>query len=152
MVDKSCGLCGGTMRGKRPHARFCSKICRGRRRPDNRDRERARDRRRNAANPEKTMLKWARQRARLFGLPFTITPEDIAIPERCPALGINLERGARGRAASPSLDRIFPELGYIPGNVVVVSFAANRIKSNASPEELVRVASFYSHLAAAHTS
>ena len=37
--------------------------------------------------------------------------------------------------------------GYIVGNVIVVSFRANTIKSNATVEELERVAFFYRGLA-----
>lgn len=36
----------------------------------------------------------------------------------------------------PSLDKIIPKLGYVKGNVWVVSNKANRIKSNATIEEL----------------
>lgn len=42
--------------------------------------------------------------------------------------------------ASPTLDRIIPELGYIEGNVVWISDLANRIKSNATEKELYAVA------------
>jgi hypothetical protein len=37
---------------------------------------------------------------------------------------------------SPSLDRIVPEKGYVAGNIRVISQRANRIKSNATVEEL----------------
>lgn len=30
----------------------------------------------------------------------------------------------------PSIDRIVPELGYVKGNVAVISMKANRLKSN----------------------
>lgn len=38
--------------------------------------------------------------------------------------------------ASPTLDRIHPDIGYVPGNVMVISAKANRMKNNASLEEL----------------
>jgi hypothetical protein len=41
---------------------------------------------------------------------------------------------------SPSLDRIDNNKGYIKGNVEVISWKANIMKSNASPEELVEFA------------
>lgn len=44
---------------------------------------------------------------------------------------------------SPSLDKIVPELGYVKGNIVVVSLRANQIKSDATIEELQAVAKFY---------
>lgn len=65
----------------------------------------------------------------------------------CPALGIELSFGGSGRRGptenSPSLDRIIPALGYTKGNVIFVSQKANQIKTNASPEEIIRVGEFY---------
>ena len=44
---------------------------------------------------------------------------------------------------APSLDRLIPELGYVKGNIAVVSTRANIIKRDATPEELMKVAKFY---------
>lgn len=92
----------------------------------------------HAKNPEKVMLNSARNRAKRDGCPCTITKADIVIPEFCPLLGIRLSRNKTD--ASPSLDKIRPELGYVPGNVWVISKRANTIKSNATPEELQMLA------------
>lgn len=93
------------------------------------------------------MVKTAKERAEKLGLPFNITEEDVIIPERCPVLGIPLEIGnGRPMPNSPSLDRIVPELGYVKGNVIVVSHKANTIKNNATPEEIRKVADFYMSL------
>ena len=89
-----------------------------------------------------------RSNARRHGVEFTLQDSDIELPELCPVLGlkINYEPG-RGRSDnSPSFDRIDPSKGYIPGNVIVVCDLANRIKSNATPEQIQRVASFYKNL------
>ncbi len=98
-------------------------------------------------NPDRRMLISARQVAKNKGLPFNLTLEDVAVPDRCPALGIALRsvRGTRLKEA-PSLDRIVPHLGYTKGNVVVVSWHANRIKADATIDELRQVADFYSNL------
>lgn len=81
------------------------------------------------------------------GVPFTITKEDIVIPTHCPILGIPLFRGPRGGGEnSPSLDKVRPELGYVPGNVIVISNRANRLKADATIEELRDIASFYATL------
>jgi hypothetical protein len=83
------------------------------------------------------MVQCAKQRAKKAGVPFSITDEDFEIPEFCPVLGGKLESGTKKyHDNSPSLDRVIPELGYVPGNVVVMSFRANRIKGDASRAEL----------------
>jgi hypothetical protein len=52
-------------------------------------------------------------------------------------LGIPLERtGMNNRDSSPSLDCIVPSLGYIPSNIAVISYRANRIKNDSNLEEL----------------
>lgn len=88
------------------------------------------------------LLEQARHRAKRNNLPFSITVEDILIPTVCPVLGISLEINVgKGRTGtSPSLDRFLPELGYVKGNVNIISDRANSLKSNATPEELRRIA------------
>jgi hypothetical protein len=92
--------------------------------------------------PEQYMMYEARKRARKFGLECTLTPDDIVVPEFCPILGLKLERGKvdKNRDNCPSLDRIVPEIGYIPSNVAVISYRANRIKNNGTSEEHRRIA------------
>lgn len=94
-------------------------------------------------NPIKRLLHGARKRAKAQGLPCTITEEDIIIPQYCPYLGTELETSSpRGSSRSNvySLDKIIPELGYVPGNIEVISHLANTMKSNATEEQLVRFA------------
>jgi hypothetical protein len=86
------------------------------------------------------MLSRARQRARDAGLPCEIGYDDIPIPEKCPVLGIPLvfghsEKKTAPQDDSPSIDRIVPELGYVPGNVAVISYKANLIKNKGTLEE-----------------
>ena len=78
-----------------------------------------------------------RGRAAGKGLPFDLTEADISIPTHCPVLGIPLVTGlGRGlRSNAPSLDRFIPELGYVRGNVEIISYRANVLKSNATLEE-----------------
>jgi hypothetical protein len=102
--------------------------------------------RRNVADPVRIMYQNAKARAKTHGVPFSISIADVAIPDRCPVLGIVLNRkvGTPGFADdSPSLDRVVPELGYVPGNVVVMSMRANRLKSDSHPRELAAVALWY---------
>lgn len=85
----------------------------------------------------------AKGRAKARGLVFALRAEDIVVPEFCPVLGIRLAVGAGVFVdSSPSLDRIRPELGYVPGNVRVISWRANRIKNDASLNELLLIARY----------
>lgn len=89
------------------------------------------------------LLLAARQRAREMHLPFNLTLTDIYVPLICPVLGIPIKTGSlKPVSGSPSLDRIIPKLGYIRGNIIVISFKANTIRSNASLEEIQRVAAY----------
>jgi hypothetical protein len=90
-------------------------------------------------NPHLRLLISARRRSKRKGLPCTITPKDIVIPERCPLLNTPLRRNVGGKVPgpnSPSLDRLIPALGYIPRNVIVISNRANLIKQDATLQEL----------------
>jgi hypothetical protein len=93
------------------------------------------------SHPETVLVRSAKKRAQQRGLPCTITEADIVIPDVCPVLGIPFERGTKSRPAhgSPSLDCFEPALGYIPGNVSVISHRANTIKNNASLEEIEKL-------------
>lgn len=96
---------------------------------------------------KRKMLAAARSRATKSGLPFGITVDDLHIPDRCPVLGTPFVLGGVAATdASPSLDKIVPALGYVPGNVLVVSNRVNRAKSNLSVHELKIIALFYENL------
>jgi len=90
---------------------------------------------------EAYMLDRSKSRAKKKGFEHNITIEDIIIPNKCPLLEIPLFPG-QGEVCSnsPTLDRIDSSKGYIKGNVWVISYKANTIKSNATPEELLRIA------------
>ena len=83
----------------------------------------------------------ARLRAKREGIEFSMTLDDIFIPEFCPYLNIKLERnvGHGGAFSSPSIDRINPKLGYVTKNVLVVSYVANRMKQDATSGEILTV-------------
>lgn len=94
--------------------------------------------RRQYTTPEKYIWAHVKSRTKKRGIEFTITPEDIRIPERCPLLDIPLEFGTnKHKDASPSLDRLDNSKGYVPGNVWVISFAANTMKRDASIPDLI---------------
>lgn len=89
------------------------------------------------ADPRIPMLFNARSRAAASHLPFELTIDDIHIPTVCPVFGTALKRQRGGMTDdSPSLDRLKPCLGYVRGNVWVISMRANRIKADATLAEL----------------
>lgn len=96
------------------------------------------------------MLDNAKARARRDQRDFSLSIEDIIIPDRCPILGIELkpEVGA-GRNNSPSendhapqLDRIDSSKGYVKGNVCVISTKANVQKKNGTAMEFLAITAF----------
>lgn len=99
-----------------------------------------------ARHPERVLLKRAANRAREYGIPFDLVESDIVIPSVCPVYGTPFvaEPGKKGRAnnTSPSLDRVIPALGYVKGNVRVISNRANNLKNNASLEDLERLVDY----------
>lgn len=92
------------------------------------------------ANREKILWERAKTRAKKKDIPFNLELSDISIPEYCPILGLRLATGPSGRKwgsdNSPSIDRIDPDLGYVKGNIQIISWRANTLKKNATLEEL----------------
>jgi len=89
------------------------------------------------------MLLEAKARAVKKGLEFSLKESDLVIPEFCPMLGIKIEQGVLHRAdSSPSIERVDTLKGYVPGNAIVVSWRANRLKSDASIEEMEKIVTF----------
>jgi len=87
----------------------------------------------------------ARLRDRQAGRSGTLKPSDLFWPTHCPVLGIELIYGCdreAGHPANATLDRWDNNLGYEPGNVYVVSWRANQLKSNGTPDELQAVADY----------
>jgi hypothetical protein len=99
-------------------------------------------RRHRANNLVATLVREARARARKQGIKFTITLHDIPpMGEQCPLLGHPFPPSdVRKTPFSPSLDRIDPRKGYVPGNVWIVGYRANRIKNDATADELQQIA------------
>lgn len=93
----------------------------------------------------------ARERATIKGLPCDITPEYLASiwTGVCPIFGYQLEQTApRVRAGTrytippnrSALDRVDSDGGYTRGNVAFLSHQANRLKQNATAEQLRKIA------------
>lgn len=101
-------------------------------------------------DPRLTMLQNAKAGARRAGVPFDLRKEDVHIPARCQVLGMPLEVGSGKRHdGSPSIDRVVPERGYVKDNIRIISWRANRLKSDATLAELRRVVSYLRRSASA---
>jgi hypothetical protein len=91
-------------------------------------------------NPERSILYRSKASAKKKNIPFNLDLSDIKIPKVCPVLGIELLKGKDNSCDnSPSIDKIKPELGYVKGNVRIISQRANLLKSNATIDELEAV-------------
>lgn len=86
----------------------------------------------------------AKLRSAKEGFGFDLEKDDLILPEYCPVLGIRLVIAPGKPAdASPTLDRKNPSLGYVKGNVYVISWLANRLKSNCEdPEVFEKIAKY----------
>jgi hypothetical protein len=93
------------------------------------------------------LINASKQRAKKKNLEHTLTLDELKelYPQdgKCPVFGIILEFGDAGfRDNSPSLDKIDPKGGYTKDNVQVLSWKANRFKTDATVKELEMLLSF----------
>ena len=116
--------------------------------------EKDRFNKRYRVNPIPQLISGFRNRAKKQNVPFNLTVEDMKdliknAADVCPALGVKMEIAklfANDSNYSPSFDRIDPKKGYTKSNIVIVSNRANRIKSDATVDEIRKVADFYEKL------
>lgn len=125
-----------------------AEIAAKRRTPEAREKQRAASKRYREKNLEADMLRIVKSSAKRKGLPFNLTIEDITVPKVCPILGIELFKDGTKGDNTPSVDRIKPELGYVKSNIIIVSLLANKIKTNATAEQILAVGEFYKKLGA----
>lgn len=83
----------------------------------------------------KTAVRAARQRCKKSGIPFSLHWSDVEITDVCPITLLPFRLGQRNRQ-SPSIDRVVPELGYVSGNVRLISWYANAIKRDCSDGDI----------------
>lgn len=87
----------------------------------------------------------AKSRSQNLRVPFNLTPEYLESiwTGSCPVTGLALNKqAARSDEQAAELDRFEPELGYVEGNVAFLSRKINRLKNNASIEELEQLLSW----------
>lgn len=88
----------------------------------------------------------ARKRATKKNLEFNISSKylESIMPNECPIMKVTLlyERYDKHKYTA-SLDRIDSDKGYVKGNVQIISYIANLMKSNATKEELIAFSDYY---------
>jgi len=124
-----CVKCGNDVPRKSagPRGKWCSDACRASYRKEH--------------DPDHR-LHTAKFNAQKRALSFNLNRGDIEWVTHCPILGIELEYNSyeSSNDNSPSIDRINPLIGYEKDNVWVISNKANRMKNDASKEDLVKFA------------
>lgn len=99
---------------------------------------------RKKSDPWGDRIKNAKERSCRYNVPFDIDREYLnsIMTEFCPALEIKLSYidNTTIKDNSATIDRIVPELGYVKGNIQILSHKANRMKTNATRDELVAFA------------
>lgn len=109
---------------------------------NNKDRWKTYDTTKYNYDPKKRLLLKAKTNAKRNNLEFNLSIEDIHIPTHCPYIGcvLTTTRGNGLVQTNMSIDRIDSTKGYVKGNVQVMSYLANRMKSDATEEQLVAFA------------
>ena len=141
---KKCPTCG--KRIKKPKhsglASYC-KTCRKKYTQPHKEKWNRTRREKHKIDPRKEILRCARYRAKRDGYTFSLSIDDIKVPEYCPVLGIPLyTSNGYANDNSPTLDKIAGVLGYQSNNVRVISWRANRLKSDATVEELLKIVDY----------
>jgi hypothetical protein len=150
MRTANCKVCGVKFVPNNGTHKICSDGCR------QEQAKRARDKWRHKAkekwsgyskayrerHPYKAKVVSFKAKATKAGLPFNLDEEWFRdnTPTHCPVLGILLDQGDRDNVSS--VDRMIPEKGYTKENCSIISLKANRLKSNATIEELEKIIAF----------
>lgn len=96
--------------------------------------------------PIKQLYNSLKNSAKKRGIPFSLTLTDLnnlTFPVTCPILGIPIKFNNKQQDDSISIDRIDSSLGYQIDNIIVISWKANRLKSDASISDLNKISNFY---------
>lgn len=96
----------------------------------------------------RSLVNAAKHRSKKNNISFDLTSDYLMsiwpIDNCCPILHtpFTFSEHESSKCQSASLDKIIPSLGYVEGNVQIISFKANRIKNNATAAEILAVADY----------
>jgi len=95
-------------------------------------------------NIENYIYQVAKQSAKKRGLDFNLDISDIVIPDVCPIFNTPFKNETRtGRnPRAPSIDRKDSTIGYVKGNVEIISWRANFLKSNGTAAEFKQLSEY----------
>ena len=92
--------------------------------------------------PAHRLFLLAKRRAKKEKLNFDITTEYLEEiwpkNNKCPILGTEFKSGIENKNQLPTVDKVKREKGYIKGNVAIISFRANSIKSDVDDFEVFK--------------
>src|SRR3546814_868232 len=146
-----CRSCGGVIPpARRSSAVYCSTPCGNRSRSAvyaARNPQKIKEsRERQLSKTERRIHARLKSRAKKDGIPSNLDVSDIIVPPVCPILGTPLvdRTGlkAGGNYNTPSIDRKDPTLGYVKGNIGVISRRANLLKNNITIDEVRRLLAY----------
>lgn len=107
----------------------------------NKDQDAARAGESRKKYPKRWILIRLRHNAKITDVKFDLRESDIPpFPKYCPVfpwIKLRYEIGKGRTPGSVSVDRINNLKGYISGNIRIISWAANKAKSNLSDRELI---------------
>ena len=153
---RDCIICGTDISYRYHNCKYCESCARAMKRKHNRENARKyyrqyikdgriykyrqdmrkRQRKKYREDIQYRLYRRAKSSAAQRNILCTITKADIQVPEKCPVFGTLFSEN-HDTMYRATLDRIDSSKGYEPGNIQVISWLANTMKNNATPEELV---------------
>ena len=93
------------------------------------------------------ILSSSRRSARKRGVEFSLEPDDFSIPTHCPICSLEMVRASPTETPPNTftVDRIDSAIGYIAGNVEIICFRCNTIKSYGTASDHRRIADYMDH-------